>query len=330
MAALLRRTGNPGANLFARKAAAIVVAALVAFVFMSNAVSPAAALAAAAYPNAVGNVNDFASVLSTNDKANLNALIGAVLKQTGTTFAVAVVKDHGDESLEAYAANLYEKWGIGQKGKDKGLLVVVSMQEHGLRAEVGYGLEPVITDARSGECLDKMIPYFQKNEYGKGLYAGILLAAQYVAKDAGVILEVKAATRDYEPLVKKPSAMPVGLIAAILGVPLIIASFFAAVGKRCPKCRGRMTTTDKIVQGATYDAGGLAMKIYYCPKCGYHDERPYRTSRLGKPVDSGGFPPIGGPFWGGGSGRGGGKGGFSGPSGFGGGRSGGGGASRKW
>ena len=84
----------------------------------------------AAYPKATGNINDFAGVLTSEDESNLEALVNAVLDQTGTTFAAAIVEDHGDESIEEYAVHLYETWGIGKKGEDKGLLVVISMAEH--------------------------------------------------------------------------------------------------------------------------------------------------------------------------------------------------------
>ena len=299
-------------------------------VAMILAVLPAVAWAAPTYPDAVGNVNDFAKVLSNDDKANLDALIDSVLKQTGATFAVAILGDHGDESVETYAVKLYEKWGIGTKGEDKGLLLLVTMLEHDMRMEVGYGLEAVVTDRRAGESLDKMIPYFQKNQYGKGLYAGLLNAAQYVAKDAGVDLNIKPATKDYETVATDGRSLPIALLSAVIAVPLIVATFFGLRGHKCPKCKSRMVVTDRVVQGATYDAGGMALKIYHCPKCGYHDEKPFRTSRLTKP--GGGMPPFGpGPFFGGfGRGGKGGGGGFSGPRGFGGGRSGGGGASRKW
>jgi len=124
---------------------------------------------------------------------------------------------------------------------------------------------------------------------------------------------------------------PWGLLTAVLVLPLLAAVYFGIRASRCPRCNSKLTVTDRVVQGATYDAGGLAMKILHCPKCGYHDEKPYRTSRLTRP-GTGGMPPVGpGPFFGGfGGGRKGGGGGFSGPRGFGGGRSGGGGASRKW
>jgi uncharacterized membrane protein YgcG len=174
-----------------------------------------------------------------------------------------------------------------------------------------------------------MTGYLQKGEYGQGIYAGLLLAAQYIAKDAGVSLEVKPATKEYEPVVQDGRPFPVGLLAAVISFPVLLAAFFGMRGRRCPRCKSRLAVTDRVVQGATYDAGGLALKVLHCPKCGYHDEKPFRISRLTRP-GTGGMPPIGpGGFWGGlGGGKGGG--GFSGPRGFGGGRSGGGGASRKW
>ncbi|MEX0974792.1 MAG: TPM domain-containing protein [Bacillota bacterium] len=316
------------------RAAALILAAMVISAVLSPlifvAALPGLVWAAPTYPNAVGNVNDFAKVLSVDDKANLDALIDSVLEQTGAVFAVAVLEDHGDESLEVYGVKLFEKWGIGEKGKDNGLLLLLTMAEHDVRMEVGYGLEAVVTDRRAGESLDKMIPYFKNDEYGKGLYAGLLNAAQYVAKDAGVDLNIKPATKDYEAVARDEPSLPLGLIGAAISIPLLLATFFGLRGHKCPKCKSRMTVTDRVVQGATYDAGGMALKIYHCPRCGYHDEKPFRTSRLTRP--GAGMPPIGpGPFFGGfGRGGKGGGGGFSGPRGFGGGRSGGGGAGRKW
>ncbi len=307
---------------------------LIAFVTVLSALAPAVLpkviLAAPEYPDATGNVNDFAGILSSEDKANLDALVDSVLSQTGVTFAVAVLEDHEGEAVEVYAVKLFEKWGIGKSGEDKGLLLLVTMQEHDMRIEVGYGLEGVITDRRAGESLDKMVPYFKKGEYGKGIYAGLMHAAQLVAKDAGVELQVKAATKAYEPVAKIQKPFPLGLISALIAVPALAVVYFGIRGRRCPRCKSRVTATDRVVQGATYEAGGLAMRILNCPKCGYHDEKPYRTARLTRP-GSGGMPPLGpGPFWGGSGGSRGGGGGFSGPRGFGGGRSGGGGAGRKW
>ncbi len=292
------------------------------------------AFSAPLYPEPTGNINDYVGVLTESDLENLNTLVDSVLGQTGVTFAVAIVSGHGDESLEMYSANLYEKWGIGEKGKDMGLLVVLSIEEPEIRMEVGYGLEPVITDGRAGECLDKMLPYFRNEEYGEGLYNGLSHAAWYVAKDAGVELNLEGRLSEHE----QPGVLPVSIL------PVFAVGFFAfslfiyglSRRNRCPKCKSRLVVTDKVIQQATFTSSGQALRMYRCPRCGYYREKRYKINRIIRPPGSGGVcPPSAGegPFFGGFGGAGGSrgsKGGFSMPKGFGGGRSGGGGASRKW
>lgn len=295
------------------------------------------AFSAPFYPEPAGNISDYVGVLTGSDLENLNNLVDSVLGQTGVTFAVAIISGHGDESLEMYSANLYEKWGIGETGKDMGLLVVLSMEEREIRMEVGYGLEPVITDGRAGECLDKMLPYFRNEEYGKGLYEGLLNAAQYIAEDALVSLDLEGGLGGYE----RPGVSPASILLRVFAVAFFAFSILVYVvsrRNRCPKCKSRLVVTDKVIQQATFASGGLALKIYRCPRCGYYRDKRYKIGPTIRPPGSGGmFPPSTGqgPFFGGFGGAGGNRGsrsrgGFSGPRGFGGGRSGGGGASRKW
>lgn len=295
------------------------------------------AFSAPLYPEPAGNINDYVGVLTESDLENLNTLVDSVLGQAGVTFAVAIVSGHGDESLEMYSANLYEKWGIGEKGKDMGLLVVLSMEEREIRMEVGYGLEPVITDGRAGECLDKMLPYFRNEEYGKGLYEGLLNAAHYIAKDAGVELNLEGGLSGYE----RPGVSPASVLLRVFAVAFFVFSILVyAMSRRnrCPKCKSRLVVTDKVIQQATFALGGQALKMYRCPRCGYYRDKRYKIGPTIRPPGSGGmFRPSAGPgplFGGSGGFRGSGgsrpRGGSSGPKGFGGGRSGGGGASRKW
>ncbi|MGI6660443.1 MAG: TPM domain-containing protein [Bacillota bacterium] len=292
---------------------------------------------ASLYPEPNGNINDYVGVLTQSDIDGLNALVDAVLEQTGVTFAVAIVSEHGDESIEMYGVNLYEKWGIGQENEDKGLLVILSMEERELRMEVGYGLEPVITDGRAGECLDMMIPYFRNEEYGKGLYAGLLNAAEYIAQDAGIELQIKE-HGGYWPLVPGDGyvqpGIPTGMVLLVAGIILLPVALLAYQGikrRRCPRCKSRLVITDKIIQQATASVGGLAVRAYRCPVCGYNDEKRYRTRPIVRPPGSGPIAGGPGPFFGGfGGGRGSSGRGSFGPRGFGGGRSGGGGASRRW
>ncbi|HHY16714.1 MAG TPA: TPM domain-containing protein [Firmicutes bacterium] len=285
------------------------------------------------YPNPKGNVNDYAGVLTTSDLENLNALVDSVLRQTGVTFAVAIVPDHGDESLEIYSANLYENWGIGEKDEDMGLLVVLSMEERGLRMEVGYGLEPVITDGRAGECLDKMLPYFRNEEYGKGLYAGLLNAAQYVADEAGIELQIEGGQEGYLPPVFSAGQILLRVLAVVFFLVAVLV-FAVSRKSRCPKCKSKLIVTDKVIRVSTFAQDGLAVKMFRCPVCGYYRDKTYKTGPTIRPPGPGGSlpPSMGpGPFFGGSRGsRGRSPRGLSGPRGFGGGRSGGGGASRKW
>ena len=290
------------------------------------------------YPLPIGNINDYVGVLSDADTELLEGLVDAVLSQTGVTFAVAIVESHGEESLEEYAVNLYERWEIGQRGEDMGLLVLLSMEEREVRMEVGYGLEPVITDGIAGECLDIMVKYFQDGEYGSGLYEGLLHAAQYIAESQGISLDLS--TKYEEPV---PTVFLRRTALGVVGALVLVFALFAYSMNRkrhCPRCRSKLVYTDKVVQKATHEAPGLAVKIVKCPVCGYQKESTYRINPLGPSAGVGGsLPPLtrgrtgsGGLFRGAGGSRSGGSsaGRSSGPKGFGGGRSGGGGASRKW
>lgn len=286
------------------------------------------------YPEPIGNINDYAGVLSDADVESLQNLVDVVLQQTGVTIAVVIVEDHGEESLEMYAANLYERWGIGQQGEDTGLLVLLSMEEREVRMEVGYGLEPVITDGIAGECLDVMVKYFEDGDYGRGLYEGLLHAAQYITESQGVELDPSV---DYEqpvPTVGFRQLAALGVVGALILV-FALSAYFMNRKRRCPRCKSKLVYTDKVVQQATQSTPGLVVKIAKCPVCGYHKENTYRINPVASSSGLGGpLPPStrtgtgsGGFFRGGGGGS---AGRSSGPKGFGGGRSGGGGASRKW
>ncbi|MGB9866573.1 MAG: TPM domain-containing protein [Bacillota bacterium] len=153
------------------------------------AAAPGLAYSQPFYPKPYANVNDYAGVLSSSDTARLNGVADVLLRRTGVSVAVAVLEDTHDVCGAMYSARLYEKWGIGRKGEDRGLLVVVSLREGRVRMEVGYGLESVITDTRAGQCLEGMLPYFARGEYGEGLYRGLLHAASLIADDAGIRLD---------------------------------------------------------------------------------------------------------------------------------------------
>jgi uncharacterized protein len=141
------------------------------------------------YPERKGLVNDYAGVLSSATARRMENLSRELLQKTGATVAVAVVTSLQGLSVEQYATGLYEKWGIGRKGEDRGVLLLVSTGERRVRIEVGYGLEGILPDGKVGGIRDDyIVPYLSKGDYDTGLLAGCAALAQVIAEDAGVTL----------------------------------------------------------------------------------------------------------------------------------------------
>ncbi len=121
-----------------------------------------------------GFVNDFAEILSQSAKADLESVLSSYNSQTGIEIAVVTIPKLVDETIETYAFKLFEDWGIGQKGKDNGVLFLISVEDREMRIEVGYGLEGDLTDVESKIITSsKVPPYFQEENYDDGIKAGV-------------------------------------------------------------------------------------------------------------------------------------------------------------
>src|SRR5579871_4346104 len=93
-----------------------------------------------------GYVNDFAHVLDPASAQNLEAYAANLERVTGVQIAIVLVDTLEDEPIEDVANRLFRQWGVGKKGKDDGLMILLAIKDHKQRAEVGYGLEGTITD----------------------------------------------------------------------------------------------------------------------------------------------------------------------------------------
>lgn len=141
------------------------------------------------FPASQGAVNDYAGVISQEYRKRMENLSREVLEKTRTSIVVAVVQSIGENDINGYTNDLYRAWGIGKKGEDKGVLILLTMKERRIRIETGYGVEGILPDGLTGEILDKnIIPFFKNNEYGRGLFNGMTAIASVVAKNAGVTL----------------------------------------------------------------------------------------------------------------------------------------------
>ncbi|MEN8613664.1 TPM domain-containing protein [Dehalogenimonas sp. THU2] len=137
-------------------------------------VSGSIAVIAQSFPPPQGYVSDFANLFDPTTRSSLESRLELLSKETGTELAVVTVITLDGDSIEGYAVRLFDEWGIGQAGSDNGVLFITALAERQVRIEVGYGLEPVITDGRAGRILDNsVLPSFREGDYASGIVAGV-------------------------------------------------------------------------------------------------------------------------------------------------------------
>jgi uncharacterized protein len=143
-----------------------------------------APVAAQTLPQPVGRINDFASVLDETTEQELASLVETVERETTAQIAVATVTSLEGQSVEEYALKLFNAWGVGQKGKDNGVLVLVAPTEREMRIEVGYGLEGVLPDGLAGRVIrEDFTPPFRDGDYRSGILAGTRRIADIVRRN---------------------------------------------------------------------------------------------------------------------------------------------------
>jgi uncharacterized protein len=118
-------------------------------------------------------IHDFANLLSAQQRASLEELVQSVERQTTAQIAVVTVPSLDGQTVDAYAHELFEKWGIGQKDLNNGVLLLVAPNERRMWISTGYGIEPLLPDSLCGEIRDQeIIPHFRNNDFAGGIIAG--------------------------------------------------------------------------------------------------------------------------------------------------------------
>ena len=139
-----------------------------------------------------GLVNDFANVISAAEESQLAAVLTELQQKTGAQVAVVTLPSLDGGQIDDFSIRLAERWGMGQKGKDNGVLLLGAINErrgNRLRIEVGYGLEGVINDAAAGRILDQyVVPAWNQRQYGSAIASGGAAIAQRVAAEKGIRL----------------------------------------------------------------------------------------------------------------------------------------------
>ena len=135
-----------------------------------------------------GYVIDLANVIQPEAKAKISAMATELQQKTGAQIAVVTVNSLEGEDRDQYAVDLYKHLGIGPKKNDEGVLLLVAPKDRKYKIEVGYGLEPVINDARAGDIGRSMVPSLRANDYSAAILSAMTQIAQLVAAAKGVQL----------------------------------------------------------------------------------------------------------------------------------------------
>jgi uncharacterized protein len=141
-------------------------------------------------------VNDYAGLLSPAEHERLETLLAERERAAGPQMAIAVFKSLDGESVEDVANRLFQKWRLGSKALDNGVLLVLFVQDRKVRIEVGYGLEAVLTDAVSSQIIrEALAPRFREQRYAAGLEAAVTAVYQQIASGSSQPLQQKAESR---------------------------------------------------------------------------------------------------------------------------------------
>jgi uncharacterized protein len=289
-----------------------------------------------------GFVNDFAGILSPAQRQAMEQSVRDLQQKTGVQVAVVTLQSLEGGQIDDFAAKLFRRWGVGQKDKSNGVLVLVALKDRKARIEVGYGLEPILPDALAGRVLDEeLFPAFRQGRHAEGLERSVRRVAEIITHN--------------EPAPKTPPStasdtasdwLGTILITLFLSPFVVIGFFFGGAGLGSKQLFmivwgaffGAFFGGIPFLIGAGFAAGGtiVPLVVLGCVACvagvagvwtGLRKPKSFRSG--GKRGSTSGW--TWGASGGGGSSSGGGfSSGDGGGGGFGGGSSGGGGASGSW
>jgi len=183
-----------------------------------------------------GYVTDLAGALTPESQARLETLCSELEQKTGAQMAIITVHSLEGETAAQYGNELFKQLGIGSKKDDRGILLLVAPSEHQYWTEVGYGLEPIVTDARAGDAGRAMVPFFRQNNFSAGIEAAAWQLANYIAADRGVTLSASPPAQPAPPLEEPVPHIPLWVILFVIFIGLRI---IFAVGRALSGRSGR-------------------------------------------------------------------------------------------
>src|SRR5262245_50595303 len=249
--------------------------------------------AQAEYPKAKDlYVNDFGKVLTAKDAITIRTALAKLRGDAGVHAVVVTIRSihgyvTGDQTIESFATNLFNKWGIGDRERNDGVLMLVAVKDRKVRIELGSGYSSGYNAQMQGVIDQQMLPNFKEKNYSLGILEGTDSVIQILSgRAAPAALPL---TPTPEPTVLKSGASSTSdsggallffgivgvVIAAVIG--LILHARFGK--RRCPNCRIDMSRLYGGAEEQYLDdgqkleksLGSVDYEVWQCPKCGTHD-----------------------------------------------------------
>lgn len=169
-----------------------------------------------------GYVSDFARVIDPVNRRDLEQYCALVEKSTGAQMAVVTLRTIEGQPIDNFANDLYRHFGIGRKGADEGLLLLLVIDDKLSRLEVGRGLEPAITDGTSGSLLREMRPALRQGQYADAIGTALDSLGRRIAQAKGVNLDDASRPRRRVPAEDQPSGFPWPFLLFVLFLLLVM------------------------------------------------------------------------------------------------------------
>jgi len=185
-----------------------------------------------------GYVNDFAQIFNVTTTKQLNSLCEDLDHDAQAQIAIVAVETLDGADIESYAVDLFKQWGVGGKSLNRGVLILLAVQERRYRVEVGYGLEPILPDGKVGGFGREAVPLLQRGDYNGTIQLLTWRIAETIAGDAGITVRPESfPDKDVlnttpKPATRAPSSrsLPTGLIVTVVVVLLVILGISGAIG----------------------------------------------------------------------------------------------------
>ncbi|WP_425989602.1 TPM domain-containing protein [Brevundimonas sp. TWP2-3-2] len=220
-----------------------LLAILIAGLTVLFALVPHAFAADPTFPALSGRVVDQAQLLTPDTEAAITAKLAQLETDTGDQFVVVTLDSLQDYEIEDYGYRLGRAWGIGNAENDSGVLLIVAPNERKVRLEVGYGLEPVLTDALSNQIIQTdILPPFRDGGYALGIEAGVDAVIAQLRLDPA---EAAARAAEAAPSEAEAPIFP-GIVIALIFI-FFFLSLLRGIGRRGRKRGARRSGIDPIL-----------------------------------------------------------------------------------